>query len=203
MEIWKDIGVIKWINFTWIYKISNTWKVKSLERFIVMNWWKFLKKELILKWCKQKIWYLTVDLCNKGIYKKVLIHRLVWLAFISNPENKLEINHINWVKDDNRVENLEWCTHKENLQHSWDIWLQTIWNNHNWINNHPIKWKFWKDHKDSKKVNQYTLDLEFIKTWDSMADVERELWFRWSNIAWCCKWNYWRKSVWWYKWQYV
>lgn len=59
--------------------------------------------------------YLRVNLKHKGEMKTVEVHRLVALAFIDNPGNLLQVNHINEVKTDNRVQNLEWCSCEYNL----------------------------------------------------------------------------------------
>ena len=68
--------------------------------------------------------YYQVSLCNSGKIKNVSIHRLVASAFLSNDENKREVNHINGIKTDNRIENLEWNTSSENRQHAFDTGLK-------------------------------------------------------------------------------
>ena len=94
-EIWKDIK-----GFDGLYQISNLGNVKSLKR-------KYRKNEIFIKKHKDKNGYTFVALSKNNISKNFLVHRLVAQAFIPNPDNLLEINHKNEIKDDNRVENLE------------------------------------------------------------------------------------------------
>ena len=65
--------------------------------------------------------YANITLIKNGNKFKTVIHRLVAKAFIPNPENKPEVNHINGNKRDNRLDNLEWCTSSENRKHEFKI----------------------------------------------------------------------------------
>lgn len=187
-EIWKDIE-----NYEWKYQVSNLWNIKSLPK--KWSWWHNWK---ILKLWKHKEWYLQICLYKDWIGIGYRIHRLVCMTFLDNTDNKLEVNHINWIKHDNRVENLEWCNKSENMIHSY----KNLWNKSFFKNNNPSKWRFWINHHTSKKINQYDLQWNFIKTWNCISDIQRELWVNNGNITSCCKKSYWYKTSWWYKWEY-
>lgn len=186
-EIWKDI---EW--YEWLYQVSNLWNIKSSNKYD--NMWRFYKSR-IMKLNYNKRWYVLIHFCNNWKRKALYIHRLVAQTFIKNPENKKEVNHINWIKTDNRVENLEWVTINENMKHRYRVLWQK--------NNTPAKWKFWKDNPSSKKVNQYDLQWNFIKTWDSIKQAADAIWTYSWNISWVCKWRKRKKSAWWYIWEFT
>jgi len=129
-----------WLSIPWyenLYEISNLGRVKSLPKR-TFNWkWYFISKERILKPWSDRAWYKFINLTINKISKYLYIHRLVWLAFIENKLNKKEINHVNHIKHDNRVENLEWVTRSENVKKSY----QFLGNYSNFYHNNPNKWK--------------------------------------------------------------
>jgi hypothetical protein len=116
MEIWKDI-----IGYEGLYQVSNLGRVKSLARTIYRghNRPLPLKERILKQGCKDG--YRQVNLANYGKIKTIRVHRLVAEAFIENTENKPFINHINGVRNNNKLNNLEWCTQSENLKHAYKI----------------------------------------------------------------------------------
>jgi len=112
-EEWRDIS-----GYKGSYKVSNFGNVKSLERVVVRSdGVKRPFKERVLAPRYGTSGYTAVCLSVNSSVSQILIHRLVAMTFIPNPENKTQVNHINEKKDDNRVQNLEWTTPLENVRH--------------------------------------------------------------------------------------
>ena len=109
MEIWRPIK-----EFEGCYEISNLGRIKSLERIDKMN---RVVKEKIRKYKINRNGYCQVCLNKNGIKNYFYVHRLVAKTFIPNFKNKSQVNHKNFDKEDNRVENLEWVTCTENNKH--------------------------------------------------------------------------------------
>lgn len=104
-----------------IYEVSNLGRIKSLERVDCKGQH---RKSLFKSPSFDQNYYLITSLSQDRVNKMVKFHRVVADAFIPNPENKSEINHINGIKWDNRVENLEWVTPRENKIHAEEIGLR-------------------------------------------------------------------------------
>lgn len=113
-EIWKDIK-----GFEGHYQISNYGNVKSLERFVDSSRGLLKKNEQINKhWVDSHTGYKRIKIYKDKKEYRFYIHRLIAQAFIPNPENKREVNHIDGDKLNNSIENLEWNTPKENIQNA-------------------------------------------------------------------------------------
>lgn len=116
-EEWKDVE-----GYKELYQVSNLGRIKSVSFRNKMV--ERRKRDRILKLYDNKNGYQYVSLCKNNIKKSVRVHKLVACAFVPNPENKPQINHINGVKNDNRAENLEWCSQSENQIHAYRLGLQ-------------------------------------------------------------------------------
>lgn len=113
-EIWKPIK-----GYEGLYEVSNLGRVKSLSRKVNSYLGENTRtmRERIMK---QRIRnsYFIVQLKKDGIRKSYQVHRLVAEAFIPNPKNKSIVNHLDYNPRNNIVDNLEWCTQKENVNYS-------------------------------------------------------------------------------------
>lgn len=162
-EIWKPIN-----GYEGYYEISNFGRVKSLHRFV--NHWNSKRKERcvrerFLKQAVSKKGYFQVHLCaEKQI--TIVVHRLVAIAFIKNPENKPEVNHKDGVKANNFWENLEWATNLENMQHAFATGLKNC------------------DHFKKRVVQKK--NGQIIKIWESISDASKKLGIDDSGISKCC-----------------
>lgn len=136
----------------------------------------------VLKPFRDSKGYLHVDLHNrdKRITRKV--HRLVALAFIPNPENKPQVNHIDGDKTNNHVSNLEWVTGPENHQHKMKMGLNVSLSGDQHYTRTKEKYKKgW--HHANQKVQQLDLDGNVIRTFDSLKEASAHVGVHYTTIT--------------------
>jgi len=104
IEEWRDV-----VGYEGLYKVNSSGVVKKEHK---------KGTERILKTRFDSSGYKVVTLWSKNKGTNTSVHRILAKVFIPNPKNKLQVNHINGIKSDNRLENLEWCTAQENIRHS-------------------------------------------------------------------------------------
>lgn len=168
MEIWKDIK-----GYEGFYQVSNHGRVRSIDRYIVYPDGKpFFKKGRILSQGLSVHGYYTVVLSVNSSHKNYRVNRLVADAFIPNPNKYPIVNHINEIKTDNRVDNLEWCTHLKNNTHG-----SRLLKSSQKGRNNKVK---------SKSVAQMDMNGKIIAVFPSTMEVQRQLGFWNGNISNCC-----------------
>ena len=165
-EEWKDI-----VESDGLYQISNMGRVRSLLDSANTK---------ILIPQAYGCGYLKVSMRINGRRKQLGVHRLVAEAFLPNPNNLPEVNHINCVKTDNRVCNLEWVSHRDNClkRDNSNIFVG----------------------RRRKPVCQYTIDGQFVREWASAGEASSQMGISRGVIYFCCQGRY--KTAHGYKWQY-
>lgn len=146
-EIWKKLPIGD------KYEISNYGRVKTYYRS---------ENGRLIYLAKDKLGYINVRLYCLGKTKHYKVHRLVALMFVPNPFMYNEINHIDGNKENNYFENLEWCTHQQNMRHAWDVGLS-----------HSYKGS---QHHSAKSFYQFDLEGNLIKKWDCIEECAKYLW---------------------------
>lgn len=199
------------------YLISDKGRVKCiLRRNNAYN--NYYKADYIMQQFNYK-GYRKIQLTNdSGKRVTMFVHRLVALAFLPQTVGKKFINHKDGNKTNNCVENLEWCTQQENIHHAINTGLLSTKAGHVLPKReksppeelHRIQKETLDKYRTranqqaaklfSKKINQYDLNENFIKTWDSSKQIERELHFPHSHVNNVCKGK--RKTAYGYIWRY-
>lgn len=180
-QIWKDIP-----GYEGKYQVSNTGKVRSLN-------YNNTGKTEVLKPCISNMGYKLINLWKNGKGKNYLIHRLVALAFIPNPNNYPMINHKDENPKNNAVWNLEWCTPQYNINYGT--------RNERASNSMKGKYKG-KNNPSAKSVLMFTLDGEFIRRFECVRDANEYLGKPRNSVNINMNAKGKSKSAWGYHWEY-
>lgn len=172
-EIWLPIK-----DYEGCYEISNYGRVKSLPRKVghSRNPNFFTNKTGKIMDLSFNRGYTFVRLYKNGKCGTFRVHRLVAIHFMDNPLNYEVVNHLDSNRSNNFYKNLEWCTTSMNMQHAYDFGSKVA----------PNTGKFGKDNWNSKKVIQKDLNGNFVRLWDCLSQITRELGYARQDIGKCC-----------------
>lgn len=134
------------------YEVSNEWEIYSIDYNHTWSRWR-------LKTFLNTDWYECVFLVKWWKKRKFQVHRMVAISFIDNPENKTEVNHKDWNRTNNNIDNLERVTHRENIRHSWEI----LWRKHNPKHIEAARNRFRTNNPRSKLNREQADELKYLR----------------------------------------
>lgn len=171
-------------NYENLYEITKTGCIRRIayENKKEHNTY-YNKLPIIIKQQPDKDGYMRITLRKNGKINIIPVHRLVAKTFIPNPEDKEQVNHKNGIKNDNRVENLEWVTNSENIRHRIDILGVTL-----------------KNKKGSKIVQQFDMNNILVSEYPSAKEAHRQTGFSQGHISEVCRGE--KQSYKGFKWKY-
>ena len=165
IEEWRTI-----VGYEGQYEVSSYGRVRSLDRFYYR-----LHKGKVLSPTKDRYGYLTVTLNCNGKSKTIKIHRLVAQAFLPNPDNLPQINHLDEDKTNNRVDNLEWCDPKYNMNYGTrqERYRNTMLERGHWsgLSREEYEKKRYQENKDKRKDSQRSY---YQKNKDRICERQKE-----------------------------
>lgn len=182
-EYWKDV-----VGYEGLYQVSNLGRVRSCDRIRKDG---ALLTGVILKQAENKLGYKQVNLCKNGHPRLTPVHRIVAMAFLPNPNEWPEVNHLDENPRNNVCENLEWCTHRYNMNYGTAIARR----------GQKVSGTFLNRKDLSKEVQQLSLDGRFIRSFPSVMEASRQTGSRFGLIAMCCRGERGKTNG--YKWQYA
>lgn len=160
-EIWRPV-----VGYEGWYEVSTLGRVRSLSRTILCNnrYEAFYKGKILSPTPNVRWRYMTLYLCKDGVRKRVRVHRLVAMAFLPNPDNLPEVNHKDANRQNNRLDNLEWCDRKYNSNYGDARKKQQ---------ESARKNKAYK--RRPKRISQYSLDGTYLATYDTSYEAARAI----------------------------
>lgn len=180
-EEWRDV-----VGYEGLYKVSNLGRVKSLPKDIRRGSGIYHRGCIIMKPIINGNGYYQVTLFSNNNKKKIrLIHNIMLEAFVPNPNNYTECDHINTIKTDNRLENIRWANRDININNP-----LTKEHRHKAIQAYCRNPDFIKKQRNNqpymKPVLQYTLDMDFVKEHISLMEAARSVNGFIASISRCC-----------------
>ena len=189
METWKPV-----VGYEGFYEVSDLGRVRSVSRIAHIKRgngeYDYRVKGKIVEPQERRHGYLAVCLYGKesknGRFTQKSVHRLVAEAFLPNPNGYSEVNHKDENKQNNVLENLEWCSHLHNTHYGTAIQRRVAKQ---------------RNGKKAKAVDQLDMNGNYIRTFPSMAEAKRQMGYEQSAICYAIKGKY--SHAYGYKWRYA